>query len=150
MGERGSRPTPQPPPPPLGQPGWTQWWVRDFSGCRRLGPSEAGRERAGGSAPPRIQPRCVGAAGRSAAPHASPGASDSLKINLLQSFPSPPGVWLCSHRVHNVPGTSRPPQQQLGRSRSMGRRTLPGVAIPEAGKFPWLHFSPSHQAARTG
>lgn len=38
----------------------------------------------------------------------SPRASDSLKINLLERFPSPPGVWLCSHCVHNVPGISGP------------------------------------------
>lgn len=83
-----------PPPPPLEQPGQTQQWVRDFSGHRWLGPSEAGRERAedgaGGSAPTKIQPRHVGAAGCLAALHTSHRASESLKINLLQSFPSPP------------------------------------------------------------
>ena len=49
----------------------------------------------------------MGAAGRSAAPNTSPGASDSLKINLLQRFPSPPGVWLRSRCVR-VPGPSGP------------------------------------------
>lgn len=47
MGQRGSRSTLQQPLLlPLGRPGWTQRWVRDFSGHRQLGPSQAGRERA--------------------------------------------------------------------------------------------------------
>lgn len=58
MGQRDSRPAPQPSPPPVGRPGRTQRWVRDSSGHGQLVPGEAGRGAPGlALGTTRIQPR---------------------------------------------------------------------------------------------
>lgn len=71
---------------------------------------QAGRGQRTGSASPRIQPRCPGAAAHSAVASSStnmgPKASASLKINLFQSLPSPPGVWPSLRCAYDSPGPS--------------------------------------------
>lgn len=71
---------------------------------------QAGRGQRTGSASPRIQPSCLGAAAHSAMASSStnvgPKASASLKINLFQSLPSPPGVWPSLCCAYDFPGAS--------------------------------------------
>lgn len=63
-----------------------------------------------GSASPRIQLSCGGAAVHSAVATSStamgPKASASLKINFCQSLPSPPGVWPSLCCAYDFPGAS--------------------------------------------
>lgn len=85
---------------------------------------QAGRGQRTGSASPRIQPSCPGAAAHSAVASSStnmgPKASASLKINLFQSLPSPPGVWPSLRCAYDSPGPS-------GHTGHSSARVAPGL-----------------------
>lgn len=66
----------------------------------------------------------------------APGHQTLLKINLLQNFPSPPGVWLYSRCVHNAPSTTRPHNSSLAGVTAWGGAHFPVSQSPRLENSP--------------